>query len=66
MWQEANSIDDLNDLLVQNDSHKIKPALIASVEKKSIGEELGFEAGDSILTINGKKPRDLIDYQILI
>ena len=66
MWQEANSIDDLNDLLVQNNSHKIKPALIESVEKKSIGEELGFEAGDSILTINGKKPRDLIDYQILI
>ena len=29
-------------------------------------EEIGFESGDSIISINGKKPRDLIDYQILI
>ena len=66
MWQEANSIDDLNDLLVPNNNQTIQPALIASVDKDSIGEDVGFEQGDSILTINGKQPRDLIDYQILI
>ena len=63
MWQESNSIDDL---LVPTDGHKINPAVIASVEKKSIAEEIGFESGDAIVAINGKKPRDLIDYQILI
>ena len=66
MWQESNSLDDLNDLLVPVESNKIKPALIVSVEEESIAKEVGFEAGDSIVSINGKKPRDLIDYQILI
>ena len=42
------------------------PAIIESVEPGSIAEELGFEKGDRILSINGIKPRDLIDYQFLI
>ena len=66
MWKEINYIEDSNDLLVPNVSSKIKPAIIESIEKYSIAQEIGFESGDSIISINGKKPRDLIDYQILI
>ncbi len=46
--------------------NKIKPAVVASVEEGSIGEELGFEVGDKLISINGVKPRDLIDYKFLI
>ncbi len=66
MWKEFNYKDDSNDLLIPNINYQINPAEIESVESNSIAEEIGFESGDSILTINGKKPRDLIDYQILI
>ena len=66
MWQEINYTEDLNDLLVPNITYKINPAEIDSIEANSIAEEIGFESGDSIISINGKKPRDLIDYQILI
>jgi putative radical SAM enzyme (TIGR03279 family) len=41
------------------------PAVVASVEPGSIGEELGFQPGDRLLRINGVSPRDLIDLQIL-
>ena len=43
----------------------IRPALITQVIPNSIGAEIGFEAGDSIVAVNGQKPRDLIDYQFL-
>ena len=66
MWQEINYREDSNDLLIPNIAYKINPAEIESVEANSIAEEIGFESGDSIISINGKKPRDLIDYQILI
>jgi len=46
--------------------NEIKPAIVASIEKGSIGEELGFEVGDQLIAINGVKPRDLIDYKFLI
>ena len=46
--------------------NKIKPAIVASIETGSIGEELGFEIGDQLISINGVKPRDLIDYKFLI
>jgi len=65
VWQEIN-YKDSNDLLVPNITYKINPAEIESIEANSIAEEIGFESGDSIISINGKKPRDLIDYQILI
>jgi len=52
--------------LVPNITYKINPAEIERIEANSIAEEIGFESGDSIISINGKKPRDLIDYQILI
>ena len=66
MWKEIDYNHNSNDLLVPNVNYKINPAEIESVEKDSIAEEIGFESGDSIISINGKKPRDLIDYQILI
>jgi len=65
VWQEIN-YKESNDLLVPNITNKINPAVIESIETNSIAEEIGFESGDSIISINGKKPRDLIDYQILI
>jgi putative radical SAM enzyme (TIGR03279 family) len=42
------------------------PAVVASVEPGSIGEELGFQPGDRLLSINGNRPRDLIDLQVLV
>ena len=66
MWQEINYEKGSNDILVPNIKYKIKPAEIESIEEYSIAKEIGFESGDSIISINGKKPRDLIDYQILI
>jgi len=66
VWQEINYKEDSNDLLVPDITYKINPAEIESIEANSIAQEIGFESGDSIISINGKKPRDLIDYQILI
>ena len=43
----------------------LKPAKITKVLPDSIGLEMGFEPGDSIVSINGTRPRDLIDYQFL-
>ncbi|MEM8639643.1 MAG: TIGR03279 family radical SAM protein [Cyanobacteria bacterium P01_G01_bin.54] len=43
----------------------IRPAKISRVLPDSIAEELGFEVGDAIVSINGTPPRDLIDYQYL-
>jgi len=66
VWQEINYTEDPIDLLVPNITYKINPAEIDSIEANSIAEEIGFESGDSIISIKGKKPRYLIDYQILI
>jgi len=66
VWKEIDYKENSNDLLVPNITYKINPAEIESIEANSIAEELGFESGDSIISINGKKPRDLIDFQILI
>ncbi len=41
------------------------PAQITKVLPNSIAAEIGFEPGDSLVAINGTKPRDLIDYQFL-
>jgi putative radical SAM enzyme (TIGR03279 family) len=43
-----------------------QPAVVATVEPGSIGEELGFQPGDRLLSINGQRPRDLIDLQVLV
>ncbi|MDJ0734810.1 MAG: TIGR03279 family radical SAM protein [Nostocaceae cyanobacterium] len=43
----------------------IRPALITKVLADSIAAEIGFTAGDAIVSINGISPRDLIDYRFL-
>ncbi|MCC5598659.1 TIGR03279 family radical SAM protein [Nostoc favosum] len=43
----------------------VNPARITKVLPDSIAAEIGFEAGDAIVAINGTRPRDLIDYQFL-
>jgi putative radical SAM enzyme (TIGR03279 family) len=42
-----------------------RPAVVESVEPGSIAEELGFQPGDRLLSVNGVRPRDLIDWQVL-
>ncbi len=44
----------------------LNPALVEAVQENSIGEDLGFQPGDKLLSINGNQPRDLIDYKYLI
>lgn len=43
-----------------------QPAVVATVEPGSIGEDLGFQPGDRLISINGVRPRDLIDLQVLV
>ncbi|NJL46994.1 MAG: TIGR03279 family radical SAM protein [Leptolyngbyaceae cyanobacterium SM2_5_2] len=43
----------------------IRPARITRVLPGSIAEAIGFEPGDALVSINGEKPRDLIDYRFL-
>lgn len=43
----------------------VRPARITGVISGSIAEEIGCESGDSLVSINGEKPRDLIDYRFL-
>ncbi len=46
-------------------NRSVRPAKITKVIPGSIASEIGFEAGDAIVSINGEYPRDLIDYQFL-
>ncbi|GAB4359764.1 MAG: hypothetical protein Fur0042_29310 [Cyanophyceae cyanobacterium] len=46
-------------------SSTIQPAKVTRVEPGSIAAELGFEVGDAIVSINGERPRDLIDFNFL-
>ena len=39
-------------------------AKVSKIVPSSIAEEVGFEIGDTIISINGKEPRDLIDYNL--
>ncbi|MBV6627660.1 MAG: TIGR03279 family radical SAM protein [Rivularia sp. (in: Bacteria)] len=43
----------------------VNPARITKILPDSIGAEIGFEVGDAIVSINGIRPRDLIDYKFL-
>lgn len=43
-----------------------KGAVVAQVEAASLGDELGIEPGDRILTINNREIEDLIDYNFQI
>lgn len=42
-----------------------RPAKVTRVIPGSIAEEIGFEPGDSLVSINDQIPRDLIDYRFL-
>ncbi len=42
------------------------PAVISEIQKNSIAEELGFEKGDKIISINQEKPQDMIDYRYMM
>ena len=62
MWLEPSSGIPLNS---NPGAATPQPAVVASVEPGSIGAELGFQAGDRLIAINGMRPRDLIDLQML-
>ena len=66
MWNEPSAGVAVSALDPESRSRQPEPAVVASVESGSIGEELGFEPGDQLLSINGVRPRDLIDYRYLI
>lgn len=42
------------------------PAIISEVLEDSIAQELEFEKGDKIISINGEKPQDMIDYRYMM
>ena len=66
MWNELTAGISLNDPGGSSADRLPQPAVVVSVEAGSIGEELGFQAGDRLLSINGVRPRDLIDFQMLV
>ena len=66
MWNEPSAGVAVAALDSDRASRQPAPAVVASVVPGSIGEELGFEPGDQLLSINGIRPRDLIDYRYLI
>ena len=39
---------------------------ITEIEPGSIAEEIGIEQGDSLISINGKAPKDVFDYRYLL
>ena len=65
MWNEPSAGVAVSALEPDRASRQPKPAVVDSVEPGSIGAELGFEPGDQLLSINGIRPRDLIDYRYL-
>lgn len=42
------------------------PATVSGIEKNSIAEELGIEPGDILLSVDGEKLADLIDYRFYV
>ena len=65
MWNEPSAGVAVAALDPTSRGRQPQPAVVDSVEPGSIGEELGFEPGDQLLSINGIRPRDLIDYRYL-
>jgi len=66
VWNEPTAGVASSALRPDSASRQPAPAVVAAVEPGSIGEQLGFEPGDQLLSINGIRPRDLIDYRYLI
>ena len=44
---------------------KKREHIIKNVKNDSIGQEMGIEAGDVVLSVNGQKMEDIFDYQYL-
>ena len=65
MWNEPSAGVAVAALDPESSSRQPAPALVVAVAPGSIGEDLGFEPGDQLLSINGIRPRDLIDYRYL-
>ena len=65
MWNEPSAGVAVAALDPESSARQPAPAVVVAVEPGSIGEELGFEPGDQLLSINGVRPRDLIDYRYL-
>jgi putative radical SAM enzyme (TIGR03279 family) len=65
VWNEPSAGIALAELGTEPGSRLPQPAIVAHVEPDSIGEQLGFQPGDRLLSINGIRPRDLIDFQVL-
>ena len=65
MWNETSAALAASALNHESKIRLPKPAVVASVAPGSIGEELGLEPGDKLISINGIRPRDLIDYRLL-
>ena len=65
MWNEPSAGVAVAALDHNSSARQPVPAIVVAVESGSIGEELGFEPGDQLLSINGIRPRDLIDYRYL-
>ena len=65
MWNEPSAGIAVSAIDSGSVSRQPQPAVVDLVEPGSIGEELGFEPGDQLLSINGVRPRDLIDYRYL-
>ncbi len=66
MWNEPSQNIAVSALNNDSAMNLPNPALVESVTTGSIGDELGIEPGDRLLSINGVRPRDLIDYKFLI
>ena len=66
MWNELTAGIPLEDPGGYFSDRLPQPAVVVSVEAGSIGDELGFQPGDRLLSINGVRPRDLIDFQMLV
>ena len=65
MWNEPSAGISVSAIESGSVTRQPQPAVVDQVEQGSIGEELGFEPGDQLMSINGVRPRDLIDYRYL-
>ena len=65
MWNEPSAGIAVSAIKSGSVVRQPQPAVVDQVEQGSIGEELGFQPGDQLMSINGIRPRDLIDYRYL-
>jgi putative radical SAM enzyme (TIGR03279 family) len=65
VWIEPSAGIPLQGPRADDSARMPQPAEVVAVEPDSIGADLGFQRGDRLLSINGRRPRDLIDLQIL-